>query len=75
VQVSVRITELTSDNTRLAIVNITNDVEKKILHAPILITASTDPPLMSGGLNRSMQHWLAVYSPEFQSPRFFAGVD
>ena len=28
-----------------------------------------------GGLNRSMQHWLAVYSPEFQSPRFFAGVD
>ena len=28
-----------------------------------------------GGLNRSMQHWLAVYSPEFQSPRFFADVD
>ena len=28
-----------------------------------------------GGLNRSVQHWLAVYSPEFQSPRFFAGVD
>jgi hypothetical protein len=28
-----------------------------------------------GGLNRSMQHWLAVYSPEFQSPRSFAGVD
>jgi 4-carboxymuconolactone decarboxylase len=22
-----------------------------------------------GGLNRSMQHWLAVYSPVFESPR------
>jgi hypothetical protein len=32
-------------------------------------------PEMSGGLNRSMQHWLAVYSPGFQSPRSFAGVD
>jgi hypothetical protein len=29
----------------------------------------------SGGLNRSMQHWLGVYWPEFQSPRSFAGVD
>jgi hypothetical protein len=28
-----------------------------------------------GGLNWSMQHWLAVYSPAFQSPRSFAGVD
>src|SRR5258708_39424248 len=28
-----------------------------------------------GGLNGSMQHWLGVYSPEFQSPRFFADVD
>jgi hypothetical protein len=28
-----------------------------------------------GGLNRSMQHWLEVYSPGFQSPRSFAGVD
>jgi hypothetical protein len=26
-------------------------------------------------LNRSMQHWLGVYSPAFQSPRSFAGVD
>ncbi len=26
-------------------------------------------------LNRSMQHWLEVYSPEFQSPKFSAGVD
>ena len=32
-------------------------------------------PTKRGGLNRSMQHWLAVYSPEFQSPRSFAGVD
>jgi hypothetical protein len=29
----------------------------------------------TGGLNWSMQHWLAVYSPGFQSPRFFAVVD
>ena len=28
-----------------------------------------------GGLNRSMQHWLAVYSPGFESPRSLAGVD
>jgi len=28
-----------------------------------------------GGLNRSMQHWLAVYSPAFQSPKLLAGVD
>jgi hypothetical protein len=28
-----------------------------------------------GGLNRSMQHWLAVYSRVFQSPRSFAGVE
>ena len=28
-----------------------------------------------GGLNRSMQHWLGVYSPAFQSPKFVAGVD
>ena len=24
-----------------------------------------------GGLNRSMQHWLEVYRPGFESPRFF----
>jgi hypothetical protein len=28
-----------------------------------------------GGLNRSVQHSLAVYSPAFQSPRSFADVD
>ena len=27
-----------------------------------------------GGLNRSVQHWLAVYSPAFESPRSLAGV-
>jgi alpha-mannosidase len=32
-------------------------------------------PQTQGGLNRSMQHWLEVYSPGFQSPRSFAGVD
>ena len=28
-----------------------------------------------GGLNGSMQHWLAVYPPEFQIPMFFVAVD
>jgi hypothetical protein len=32
-------------------------------------------PAKSGGLNGSMQHWLGVYLPGFQSPKFFAGVD
>jgi hypothetical protein len=32
-------------------------------------------PEKSGGLNGPMQHWLGVYSPEFQSPKFFADVD
>ena len=34
-----------------------------------------EPPEKSGGLNRSMQHWLEVYSREFQSLKFSAGVD
>jgi len=29
----------------------------------------------SGGLKGSMQHWLAVYPPEFQIPMFFVAVD
>ena len=32
-------------------------------------------PVKSGGLNRSMQHLLAVYSLEFETPRSFAGAD
>ena len=32
-------------------------------------------PQKSGELNRSMQHWLEVYSPGFQSPGSFGGVD
>jgi hypothetical protein len=32
-------------------------------------------PVKSCRLNRSMQHWLAVYSPAFESPRSLAGVD
>jgi hypothetical protein len=32
-------------------------------------------PKISGGLNGSMQHWLEVYTPGFQSPKFVAGVD
>ena len=31
--------------------------------------------IKGGGLNRSMQHWLAVYLLEFQSPMSFVGVD
>jgi hypothetical protein len=33
---------------------------------------SSDNP---GGLKGSMQHWLAVYPPEFQIPMFFVAVD
>jgi hypothetical protein len=32
-------------------------------------------PAMSGGLNWSVQHYLEVYLPEFESPKFVAGVD
>ena len=28
-----------------------------------------------GGLKGSMQHWLAVYPPEFEIPMFFVAVD
>jgi hypothetical protein len=35
----------------------------------------THMPEKSGGLNRSVQHWLGVYSPEFENPRSLAGVD
>jgi hypothetical protein len=28
-----------------------------------------------GGLNWSVQHYLEVYLPEFESPKFVAGVD
>jgi hypothetical protein len=28
-----------------------------------------------GGLNGSMQHWPAVYLPEFEIPTFFSDVD
>ena len=32
-------------------------------------------PEIRGGLNGSLQHWLGVYWPEFQSPKFLADVD
>ena len=35
-------------------------------------TTTTDN---GGGLKGSMQHWLAVYPPEFQIPMFFVAVD
>jgi hypothetical protein len=30
---------------------------------------------IQGGLNWSVQHYLEVYLPEFESPKFVAGVD
>jgi hypothetical protein len=38
-------------------------------------TGAVKFPKTPGGLNRSMQHRLGVYSQEFESPRFFSGVD
>jgi hypothetical protein len=32
-------------------------------------------PIIPGGLNWSVQHHLEVYLPEFESPKFVAGVD
>jgi hypothetical protein len=32
-------------------------------------------PGKRGGLNWSVQHYLEVYLPEFESPKFVAGVD
>ncbi len=32
-------------------------------------------PDKSGGLKGSTHHWLAVYPPEFETPKFFVGVD
>jgi hypothetical protein len=29
----------------------------------------------AGGLNGSLQHWLAVYAPGFQTPKFFLDAD
>jgi hypothetical protein len=38
-------------------------------------TAAAEVHAKQGGLNWSMQHWLEVYSPGFQSPKSFAGAD
>jgi hypothetical protein len=32
-------------------------------------------PEKRGGLNWSVQHYLEVYLPEFESPKFVSGVD
>jgi hypothetical protein len=37
--------------------------------------AESHIPIKRGGLNGSTQHWLAVYLPESQNPKSFAGVD
>jgi hypothetical protein len=44
-------------------------------HSDTDSSPSCELSVMSGGLNRSMQHWLAVYSPAFESPRSLVGVD
>ena len=40
-----------------------------------IVDPDSDVPAKSGGLNRSVQHYLEVYLPEFESPKFVAGVD
>jgi len=47
-------------------------VEKSASHQLSQIEIAGDNP---GGLKGSMQHWLAVYPPEFQIPMFFVAVD
>jgi hypothetical protein len=47
---------------------------KKVEHNCVVCRVA-DFPREKGGLNRSTQRWLGVYSLEFQSPRFSVGVD
>ena len=42
---------------------------------PAIWKGETELPEKSGGLNWSVQHYLEVYLPEFESPKFVAGVD
>ena len=42
---------------------------------PAIGKGETELPAKSGGLNWSVQHYLEVYLPEFESPKFVAGVD
>jgi Fic family protein len=58
----------------------TRDEQEVAGYAEVIKTvfrAWSDIPVTEnyGGLNRSMQHWLEVYSPAFESPRSLAGVD
>ena len=47
-------------------------VEKSSSHHLSQTEIASDNP---GGLKGSMQHWVAVYPPEFQIPMFFVAVD
>jgi hypothetical protein len=47
-------------------------VAKSAYHHQSHTEIASDNP---GGLKGSMQHWLAVYPPEFQIPMFFVAVD
>src|SRR5215472_18271576 len=40
-----------------------------------LAQSSLPSPDKSGGLKGWMQHWLAVYPPEFEIPTFFVAAD
>jgi hypothetical protein len=76
----IRVTEFSQNKGRLiGIAKVIRAVQLSSCSRCSQITVNSQAicelPEMSGGLNRSVQHWLAVYSPGFQSPRFFAVVD
>ena len=54
---------------------------KNFLSTPVLTPRSENQGISQidvanrGGLKGSVQHWLAVYPPEFQIPMFFVAVD
>ena len=47
-----------------------NNARTRVVIGMMLIVSEN-----AGGLKRSMQHWLRVYLPEFESPTFFVVVD
>src|ERR1017187_2215165 len=72
---------LIQQNAVLRITDGSYDQDKRTfkfyLNGKATVLPLSDPDItgIAGGLNRSMQHWLSVYSPGFQIPRSFAGVD
>ena len=45
------------------------------LTSPATVNENDEVTVNVGGLNRSVQHYLEVYLPEFESQKFVAGVD